>query len=326
MARAGGAALAAPLRSSAGMLLPALLLASTVSPVAAACVADRRNDTFWDHTKCSSGSGTNACCATVWSPRNEAECCLNCESSAFGFDCVAWEWDSAGAACYVCSKEVLSHRGRKAGHTTGRLNLSATALAPPAPHTIDQIFPPPPDGWKTPSWQPTYNTPDSTLLQACDYRWDMSRDSDWNTVLRKFGIVDIESVSWMKSHDEIKGKVTRLTRCCGPLSGHQLSAVARDSWVYSERWLAIAKEQWINEKVNGTMGCEEAMQDQAALIKQGQTADRKVWICECGWTLSPPPLLLTPALAILLSISGIIHEFACMRCCQTATLSSPTRG
>ena len=89
-------------------------------------------------------------------------------------------------------------------------------------------------GWRRPSWPPIYDTARSTLLQACDYRHDMSLDSDWDTVLRKYGVVDID---WSN-----------------------------------------AKEQWINEKTaNATMGCEEAMVQQAALIKAGQP-DRKVWI------------------------------------------------
>jgi hypothetical protein len=178
------------------LLLPTTCLAA--SPTLA-CVSNTRNDSFWDHTRCRSGPGTNACCATVWSPTNAAECCKNCRSSAFGFECMAWEWDAAGAACYVCSNEVLPFRGNMSGHTTGVLNLTAAAAlphsgapllrSPPLPRTIDQVFPPPPGGWKTPNWTPTYSTPDSTLLQACDYRWDMSRDPDWDTVLRKYGIV-----------------------------------------------------------------------------------------------------------------------------------------
>ena len=104
-------------------MLGHLLLASTACSWAAspACVSDPQNGTFWDHTKCSSGPGTNACCATVWSPTTAVECCQNCQNSAFGFECVAWEWYAAGAACYVCSKEVLPHRGNKTGHTTGCL-------------------------------------------------------------------------------------------------------------------------------------------------------------------------------------------------------------
>ena len=185
------------------------------------CASYPRNGTFWDHTKCSSGPGTNACCATVWSPTSAEECCAcpssathahahanahahadahaprvtvkqvtyavqcpivylpqntpvhtiyasffacfphtngslgstkqllmllrtcncatgsNCKSSDFGFKCVAWEWWGAGAACYVCSREVLLYRGRMPGHTTGCLGgvcgeAPATAGTPTA--------------------------------------------------------------------------------------------------------------------------------------------------------------------------------------------------
>ena len=109
------------------LLLPTTCLAA--SPTLA-CVSNTRNDSFWDHTRCRSGPGTNACCATVWSPTNAAECCKNCRSSAFGFECMAWEWDAAGAACYVCSNEVLPFRGNMSGHTTGVLNLTAAAALP----------------------------------------------------------------------------------------------------------------------------------------------------------------------------------------------------
>ena len=42
------------------------------------CVADPQNNTFWDHTKCSSGNGTNACCTTDWSSTSAEECCETC--------------------------------------------------------------------------------------------------------------------------------------------------------------------------------------------------------------------------------------------------------
>ena len=64
---------------------------------------------------------TNSCCETVWSPTSAEECCSECESSAFGFTCVAWEWYEEGLDCYLCSTEVLPHRGYMKGHTTGCL-------------------------------------------------------------------------------------------------------------------------------------------------------------------------------------------------------------
>jgi len=102
-----------------GTMLGVSIAIASSPPV---CSGSGSPNTFWDHTKCASGNGTNACCETVWSPQSAQECCQNCRSSAFGFDCVAWEWDPAASACYVCSDEVLPHRGEKAGHTTGVLN------------------------------------------------------------------------------------------------------------------------------------------------------------------------------------------------------------
>jgi hypothetical protein len=61
------------------------------------------------------GPTSNVCCETIWGPRSPEECCQNCQSSAFGFECVAWEWYEAGADCYVCSKEVFKQRGEMAG-------------------------------------------------------------------------------------------------------------------------------------------------------------------------------------------------------------------
>ena len=95
------------------------------------------------------------------------------------------------AATRCCLSVGTCRDTRLASSTSLLLQHSRTAgpRSPPLPRTIDQVFPPPPGGWKTPNWTPTYSTPDSTLLQACDYRWDMSRDPDWDTVLRKYGIV-----------------------------------------------------------------------------------------------------------------------------------------
>jgi hypothetical protein len=101
--------------TTAGLLRNATAVQTSV------CASNPQNSTFWDHTKCASGNSTNACCETVWGPRNSEECCQNCQSSAFGFECVAWEWYDAGADCYVCSKEVLAHRGQMDGHVTGCL-------------------------------------------------------------------------------------------------------------------------------------------------------------------------------------------------------------
>ena len=56
------------------------------------CATDVENDTFWDHTKCSSGNGTNTCCVTDWSSTTAEECCESCPGSAYGFECKAWEW------------------------------------------------------------------------------------------------------------------------------------------------------------------------------------------------------------------------------------------
>ena len=114
-------------RASGFVAVLAVSVANAASPSVQglglpACGGTGTPNMFWDHTKCASGNGTNACCATVWSPRNAAECCQNCQSSAFGFECVAWEWGEADSACYVCSKEVLNHRGHKPNHTTGVLN------------------------------------------------------------------------------------------------------------------------------------------------------------------------------------------------------------
>ena len=55
------------------------------------------------------------------SPTTAEECCASCAGSDFGFLCVAWEFWAAGSSCYLCSKEVLSHRGRLRGHMTGIL-------------------------------------------------------------------------------------------------------------------------------------------------------------------------------------------------------------
>eukprot|EP01047_Picozoa_sp_COSAG01_P037283 COSAG01_NODE_2954_length_6801_cov_3.612951_2_plen_321_part_00 len=102
------------------------------------------NNTYWDHTKCSSGTGTNACCATVWSPTTAVECCENCKNSAFGWDCVAWEWAAPScpgctAACYVCSAEVLPHRGMKIGHVTGCLAEGCEKLDPALPSAAEAL-------------------------------------------------------------------------------------------------------------------------------------------------------------------------------------------
>lgn len=92
-----------------------------------------------------------------------------------------------------------------------------------------------------------------------------------------------------------------------------------------------AKERWINEHINGTMGCEEAMAEQAALIKEGQK-DRKVWICEraspllfvvypTGWSTPQSVLVCCVSLhfACFSRVRPVCLCFAALRC-QTATL------
>lgn len=81
---------AGDLSSTEGALLAASSTSSTAplsmsTGARSSCVSAHQLGTFWDHTKCSSGNGTNACCATVWSPTNAEECCSSCNGSDFGF-------------------------------------------------------------------------------------------------------------------------------------------------------------------------------------------------------------------------------------------------
>jgi hypothetical protein len=86
----------------------------TLPRVTTECVSNVTNGTFWDHSKC-----TGTCCQTLWSTADAADCCRNCRDGAFGFTCAAWEWDVSGAACYICTHEVLPYQGRLEGHVTG---------------------------------------------------------------------------------------------------------------------------------------------------------------------------------------------------------------
>ena len=107
------------------------------------CAADIRNGSFWDHTKCSSsnGTGTNACCHTLWGIGSPEECCSNCKFGEFGIDCVAWEFakrvprassssEHDMEACYVCNSEVLPYRGAMEDHTTGVLETTSPTPKP----------------------------------------------------------------------------------------------------------------------------------------------------------------------------------------------------
>ena len=97
--------------------------AAAAPPSAAGCVADPVPDTWWDHTKCApnNSSRSGGCCETEWSLESAEACCAECQGSAFGFECVAWEYVQSNQTCYMCSAEVLTHRGRLAGHATGCL-------------------------------------------------------------------------------------------------------------------------------------------------------------------------------------------------------------
>jgi len=108
---------------------------------AGSCVASPAADTFWDHTKCghSNVSRSGGCCETEWGLESAEACCTVCQGSWFGFACVAWEYDLAKQTCYMCSAEVLPHRSRMAGHSTGCLKRLCNS-------TVEQQPPPPPSG------------------------------------------------------------------------------------------------------------------------------------------------------------------------------------
>ena len=125
----------------------AVLLFAVSSPRAAlvtaagSCVASPAADTFWDHSKCghSNVSRSGSCCETEWGLQSAEACCTECQGSSFGFACVAWEYTEKTQTCYMCSAEVLPHRGRMAGHSTGCLKRLCNS-------TVEQQPPPPPSG------------------------------------------------------------------------------------------------------------------------------------------------------------------------------------
>eukprot|EP00040_Diaphanoeca_grandis_P018362 m.96559 g.96559 ORF g.96559 m.96559 type:complete len:137 (-) comp26904_c0_seq1:163-573(-) len=86
------------------------------------CGTNFTDNTFWDHTKCA-----GVCCTTFFSAEGPDDCCMRCQLNA---TCAVWEWGGDEAVCYMCTAEVVPHRGQLYNHVSGCVNESVCQLKP----------------------------------------------------------------------------------------------------------------------------------------------------------------------------------------------------